>query len=112
MKNKVSIIFFFVFFSNYLLADSLEIQSKNISLEKDTRVSTFKGEVFVRTQDGNTINSDYAKYNKESGIIEMEGNVVAKDKKNNIIKSSYAEYDEKTKILKTIEPTIINTSKN
>ena len=112
MKNKVSIIFFFVFFSNYLLADSLEIQSKNISLEKDTRVSTFKGEVFVRTQDGNTINSDYAKYNKESGIIEMEGNVVAKDKKNNIIKSNYAVYDEKTKILKTIGPTIINTSEN
>ncbi len=112
MKNKFLVIVFTLFFSKNLFADKLEIQAKNISIEKNNKISTFEGEVLVKTDDGNLITSDFAKYNKEKGFIELRKNVVAKDKKNNIIKSNYAEYDEKTKILQTIGPTVINTSEN
>ena len=112
MKSKFTFIIFLVFFSKSLFADKLEIQSKNISIEKDNRISIFEGEVLVRTEEGNLISSDYAKYNKEKGFIELKKNVLAKDNNNNIIKSDYAEYNEKTKILKTKGPTNITTSEN
>ena len=110
MRNRFFFVIFFFFFSSNLYAENLKIQSKNISIEKDNKVSVFKGEVLVKTEDGNTINSDYAKYNKELGFIELRTNVQAKDKKNNIIKAEYAEYNEATKILKTKGPTTITTS--
>ena len=91
MKNKFSLIIFIIFFSKNLLADRLEIQAKNISIEKNNKISIFEGEVLVKTEDGNSITSDYAKYNKEKGFIELRNNVLAKDNKNNIIKSNYAE---------------------
>ena len=112
MKNKFFLIIFIAFFSKNLLADRLEIQAKNISIEKDNKISIFEGEVLVKTEDGNSITSDYAKYNKEKGFIELKNNVLAKDKKNNIIKSNYAEYDERTQILKTKGATSIKTTEN
>jgi len=112
MRNRFFFLIFFFFFSSNLYAENLKIQSKNISIEKDNKVSVFKGEVLVKTEDGNTINSEYAKYNKELGFIELKTNVQAKDKKNNIIKAEYAEYNEATKILKTKGPTTITTSEN
>ena len=112
MKNKFTLIIFILLFSKNLLAEKLEIQAQNISIEKDNKISIFEGEVLIRTEDGNSITSDYAKYNKEKGFIELRNNVLAKDKKNNVIKSDYAEYDEKTQILKTKGPTRIKTTEN
>jgi LPS-assembly protein len=112
MKNKITIIIALLFFSKNLLADRLEIEAKNISIEKDSQISIFEGEVIVKTEDGNSITSDYAKYNREKGFIELKNNVLAKDKKNNIIKSDYAIYTEKTQILKTEGPTSITTTEN
>ena len=112
MRNKIFYIVFLLIWSNHLLAEQLEIQSKNISLDNINKISIFEGQVLVKTQDGYFINSDYAKYDKEKGVIELKNNVVAKDKKNNIIKSNYANYNEKTKILKTKGTTTITTSEN
>ena len=112
MRNKIFYTVFLLFLSNHLLAEQLEIQSKNISLDNINKISIFEGQVLVKTQDGNLINSDYAKYDKEKGVIELKNNVVAKDKKNNIIKANYADYNEKTKILKTRGTTTITTSEN
>ena len=89
----------------------MQIEAKNISIEKDTQISIFEGEVIVRTEDGNSITSDYAKYNREEGFIELKKNVLAKDKKNNIIKSDYI-YTENIQILKTKGPTSITTTEN
>ena len=112
MRNKIFYIVLLLFLSNHLLAEQLEIQSKNISLDNINKISIFEGQVLIKTQDGNLINSDYAKYDKEKGVIELKNNVVAKDKKNNIIKANYADYNEKTKILKTRGITTITTSEN
>ena len=112
MRNKIFYTVFLLFLSNHLLAEQLEIQSKNISLDNINKISIFEGQVLIKTQDGNLINSDYAKYDKEKGVIELKNNVVAKDKKNNIIKANYADYNEKTKILKTRGTTTITTSEN
>ena len=67
-----------------MLADTIFIQSKNITLENEA--SIFKDEVVVTTSDNNTIKSDYAKYNKKLGFVELKDNIVAIDNKDNRLK--------------------------
>jgi len=110
MRNKFIILYFLAFVSPTLLADTIFIQSKNITLEKKSEVSIFKDEVVVTTSDNNTIKSDYAKYNKKLGFVELKDNIVAIDNKDNSIETNYAEYDEFKKILKSKGPTKIITS--
>lgn len=112
MKNKKFIFFLLFFFPTSLLADTLLIQSKNITLDKNKEFSIFKEDVFVKTQDGDTINSDYAEYNKKTSFLKFESNVKLIDRKRNIITTSYAEYNETDKLFKTIGETKIITTEN
>ena len=59
MKNKL--LLFFLIFLNFQIAHSkdLLIQSKNISIDKETQISIFRNEVFVKTDENHTIESDY-----------------------------------------------------
>ena len=69
MKNNFIFTIIFVFFSNTLLADSIEIKSKNISLDKNNNVSILKGNVEIKTSDGKIIKTEYAEYNKKINIL-------------------------------------------
>ena len=89
MKIKIKIIFFSIFFSLNVLAENLNIQAKNISLNIDGKTSVFTDEVVVVTGE-KSIKSDYVKYNKESGFLIIKGNIKAVDKKNNTITANYA----------------------
>ncbi len=109
MKNNF-VFFIFLFFFNPLLADTLLIQSKKISLDKDKEISIFQDEVFVRTDKNHTIESNYAEYDKKNKTVIFRDNVKLIDNKNNIITTGEAEYDEKSKIFKTKGETKIVTS--
>ena len=80
MKNKFLYILFFIGFSNPLFSENLNIQSKNISIDKKLKLTVFENEV------------------------------VAKDEKNNVFKTNYAEYDKDLKLLKSKDETSILTS--
>ena len=45
MKNSFIIIIIFFYFCTTAIAENLNIQSSNISIDKKTRLSLFKGEV-------------------------------------------------------------------
>ena len=111
MKNNLLIIFFCIFFYNSLFAESILIESKNITIDKNSEVSVFKNEVIVKTEENNLIKSDYAEYNKIKGFLKLKNNVEAVDKHGNIIKTEFAEYDELKKVFKSFGPTKILTSK-
>ena len=81
MKNKIFILLL-VFFFKPLLADTLNIKSATISIDKKTKLTQFKN------------------------------NVVAKDEENNILKTEYAEYNKEKNILVTKDQTTITTSEN
>ena len=49
MKNKFFIILYLIFHYTNLFADSLSIQAKNISIDKDMQTSIFKDEVTVKS---------------------------------------------------------------
>ena len=75
MKNKI-IILLLVFFFNPLLADTLNIKSSTISIDKKTKLTLFKNNVVARDEENNILETEYAEYNKETNIL------VAKDKTN------------------------------
>ena len=58
MKNKLIFAIIFFFFNNTLLADSIEIKSKNISLDKNNNISILKGNVEIKTTDGKIIKTE------------------------------------------------------
>ena len=99
MKNKFIkflIIFIIFFIKNTIHAyENINIQSKEMSFDKDNEVSIFTKNVKIKTADENIINSEFAKYNKKLGIITLRDNIIVTDNKNNIIKAEYAEYFEK-----------------
>ena len=110
MKNKIFLILFYIFIQANLNAENIQIQSKNITIDKNKEYSIFEEEVNIKTQEGDTITSDHAEYNKSTGFIKLKKNVIATDKENNKIETQYAEYDEKRKLLKSLGPTKIITS--
>ncbi len=110
MKNKLLLLFFLIFFSFPLLAENLNIQSKNITIDKGQEITIFENEVIVTTEDKNIIQSDYAEYNRNKSFLKLKGNIKVIDKRGNIIKTSYAEYDENKRIFKSLGDTFIETS--
>ncbi len=111
MRNKLIIILLSIFFSKPILAENLQIEAKNITLDKDKVTSIFENEVVVRT-DNKVIKSDFVKYNKKLGFLILKGNILATDNKKNTVEANYAEYSEKSKILKTVGATKLTTSEN
>ena len=112
MKNKIIIIFFFIFMNKAFSEENLLIESKKISINKEREVTIFENEVEVKTQEGYLIKSDFAEYNKKKGMLTFKNNIVATDIKKNIISADFAEYDENKKTLKSIGVTTIKTPKN
>jgi LPS-assembly protein len=109
MKIRIQIIFFIIFFSTNTFADSVQIEAKKMSLDKDGLTSIFENEVVVTTKE-KIIKSNFVKYNKGTGYLLIKDKVVATDYKNNIVKTDFAEYYEKDKIFKSFGPTTIITS--
>ena len=91
MKNKFLTILLLILFNNISNADNLQIEAKNISIDKNQEVTIFNDEVLVTTKD-KIIKSDSVRYNKIKGHLILEKNIVATDKKDNLIKTEYAEY--------------------
>ena len=112
MKNKILFIFFLFLYNSNVFAESIFIESKNISIDKNKETSIFENEVNVKTKDGYIITSDFAEYNKATGILILKRKITGTDKENNIINAEFAKYNENTKILITTGPTKITTSEN
>ena len=113
MKNNFKVfLFILVCFFERLNAENLLIESKNITLDKDSEISIFKDEILVKTDENHTIQSDYAEYDKKNGIIKFKANTKLIDNKNNIIITNNANYDENSKIFRTYGYTKLITNNN
>ena len=70
MKNKLIIIFLSIFFlKSELIADEIDIQSKNILIDKKKEVITFEDQVKIKDTENNIIESEYAEFNKKLVFI-------------------------------------------
>ena len=69
MKSKLILTYFFLFWSSIALANNINIEAKNITIDKNKQTSIFETEVVIQTIEKNKIQSDYAEYDKSKGII-------------------------------------------
>ena len=81
-------------------------------MDKNKQITIFKDSVNIKTEDNNSIKSDYAEYNKINKFIKLKENIIATDNENNIIKTSNAEYDDNKKLFKSFGITNLITSDN
>ena len=72
MKNKLFLLFFLILFNCPLLAESLNIQSKNITIDKNKKITIFESDVTVKTEDNNIIKSDYAEYDRSKNFLKLK----------------------------------------
>ena len=80
MKNKIIIFLIYIFFCAQSVAENLNIQSLNMTVDKKTKITIFQNQVS------------------------------AKDEKNNKLLTELAEYDRNSQLLKTIGKTTVITS--
>ena len=103
MKNKKYIFLFtFLFFSN-AFAENIQIQARNITLDKDKITSIFENDVVVKTKN-KIIKSQYVKYNKKIGLLILKNDIKVEDSDNNVITTKKAEFNENEEIFKTFGP--------
>ena len=81
MKNKFFIFIFLFFFYSIAKSENLNIESKEIILDKNKNTSIFENKVVINTSDGKKIISDFAEYNKKQGLVKLKNNIVVTDKK-------------------------------
>ena len=72
MKSKIFYILLFFFYFTQTFAENINIQAKNISIDKNREVSIFENEVKVITNNGITIKSDYAEFNKKLNFLTLK----------------------------------------
>ncbi|OUW10871.1 MAG: hypothetical protein CBD26_04090 [Candidatus Pelagibacter sp. TMED166] len=103
MKNKFLAIFISIFFFHPLLANNLNIQSSQISIDKESRSTILKGEVIATDYKNNIFKTDYAEYKKDLKFLKstgkttvltsegyfLNGENIIFDNKNGLIKSDY-----------------------
>ena len=101
MKNKIIVFFFYLFFFLPSLAENLNIQSLNITIDKKTKTTIFQNQVSAKDEKNNQLLTEFAEYNKDlqlfktvgkttvltSGGFVIEGEDIIFDNNKNYIKS-------------------------
>ena len=68
MKSRIYILLFTFLICSNVFAESVQIQAKNITLDKDKVTTIFEKDVVVKTKN-KIIKSQYVKYNKKIGLL-------------------------------------------
>ena len=113
MKNKSYllkgfIIFFSIFFSNFVLSDEFEFNAKIIeSFEKGNLIKGYGG-VEINDASDLTISGDEFEFNKINSLLKVKNNILINDKLNkNLIKTNQVIYNKKLNIVTSLGKTDI-----
>ena len=102
MRNKIIVFFLYLFFFLPSLAENLNIQSLNITIDKKTKTTIFQNQVSAKDEKNNQLLTEFAEYNKDlqlfktvgkttvltSGGFVVEGEDIIFDNNKNYIKSN------------------------
>ena len=78
MKNNIFFTIIFLISFNPLLAENLNIKSKNISIDKITKLTIFKENVVAKDINNNIFKTEYAEYKKDLKSLESKGKTTIK----------------------------------
>ena len=99
MKSNLFIILTFLWFSEVLALENLDIKSKKISIDKKKEITTFQDEVIIKDEMNNIIKSDYVLYDNKLKKLDIKGNVTVLTAEGYSIKSKNIILDEQKNVL-------------
>ena len=102
MKNRIIFFLLYIFCFSPSLAENLNIQSLNITIDKKTKTTIFQNQVSAKDEKNNQLLTEFAEYNKNlqlfktvgkttvltSGGFVIEGDNIIFDNNKNYIKSN------------------------
>ena len=113
MKNKIITFLFCIFFFIPSFAEDLSIQSLNISVDKKTKIITFKNQVSAKDKKNNELLTEFAEYNKDLQLFKTIGKTTVLTSGGFIIEGSDVIFDNNIKHIKSDNPaTIKDLEKN
>ncbi len=107
MKNKFIIIVFITFLFKPLLAENLNIQSLNISVDKKSKKTIFKNDVIVTDVDNNIFKTQYAEYDKNQKLLISKGTTSILTSEGYLVSGKNITFDNKKKFITSNDPATI-----
>ncbi len=107
MKNSFYILLLSIFFFHPLLAENLNIQSSEISIDKESRSTIFKGGVVAKDHKNNVFKTDYAEYKKDLKFLKSRGKTTVLTSEGYSISGQNIVFDNKNGYIKSDSKTTI-----
>jgi hypothetical protein len=74
MKNKITIFLIYIFFCTQSVAENLNIQSLNMTVDKKTKITIFQNQVSAKDEKNNQLLTELAEYDKNLQSLKTIGN--------------------------------------
>ena len=107
MKNNFIIILLSLFLFKPVLGETLNIKSKNISIDKKTKISIFKNDVTAKDIENNLIKTNYAEFRKDLELFETKGKTTILTSEGYFLTGEDIIFDNKKKFITSNYPAII-----
>ena len=111
MKNKIILLLFLISFQP-LMAESLKIQSKSISIDKNTKFTIFEGDVNASDLRNNVLVTEYAEYSKDLQFLESKGKTTIVTSEGYEIVGKNMSFDNINNLIKSNYPAVVNDLEN
>ncbi len=112
MKNKFLSVFIAIIFFQPVLAENLNIQSSEISIDKKSRLTVLKGNVIATDPKNNIFKTEYAEYNKDLKFLKSKGKTTILTSEGYLLTGTEIEFDNKNKYIKSNEKATIKDLEN
>ena len=112
MKNKFLAVFLSIFFFQPLMGENLNIQSSEISIDKKTLLTIFKGAVVATDYKNNVFKSDYAEYKKNLKSLKSKGKTTILTSEGYFLTGTNIIFDNENKYIKSSDKAIIEDLEN
>ena len=90
-----------------VLGETLNIKSKNISIDKNTKISIFKNDVTAKDIENNLIKTNYAEFRKDLELFETKGKTTILTSEGYFLTGEDIIFDNKKKFITSSYPAII-----
>ena len=112
MKNNIFFTIIFLISFHPLLAENLNIESKNISIDKITKLTIFKENVVAKDINNNIFKTEYAEYKKDLKSLESKGKTTIKTSEGFFVVGENIIFDNNNKYISSNYPAIITDLEN
>ncbi len=112
MKNKFLALIISIFFVQPLLGDNLNIQSSEISIDKKSLLTIFKGDVVATDSKNNIFKSEYAEYKKSLKLLKSKGKTTILTSEGYFLTGENIIFDNKNRIIKSDNAATIKDLEN